>query len=1019
MMARRLFVLVFIFQIYAVSSAYAAVSMSDQSPFPLQIAMSDSRFFPEIGGSVVLENTAPSFDKEILLFVQGDSHGTPPREMKMFKANGAESRLLTGSSTLLPPAAADLDNNAGNGKEIVFTDGSILYAYYSDFTQLWTFTVGAQISPAVADIDDDGNLEVIVADTLGNINALSNRGGLKWSKSLGCTVPSYSSLAIGDFEPDDSSLEIVVACTNGNIYVVKSGEIIRTIPTGDTISIFSRATPVIGDINDDGELEIILATQNKLNVFDKNGGSLPGWPVSLGVDEGGRTSLGDLDGDGRAEIVVRPFKTWPTEVVGIYVYYSDGSLAWSNVQSARSQAIIADVDGDYLPEVIVNTNDGIKILKNGEVVYSQSLSGTAYDSSPAIGNADSDANLEIALAREGSGGAAKVYLLEASSAFNPSASPWLMFQADAMHTGMLSPAAGITSPANGSVFNIRNIIFSGYALSPSGGISYEWISDINGTLSTGKNFTGWLMSGIHKITFRATEASTGKVDEDVVYINVLNALPQVNITSPLNNSVYNIGERIYFNVSASDSDGHIAKYEWDFHGDGVYEYSSTTAGNRTESYSSPGNYTAYLRVTDNEGGTTVKSVSIRINSPPTATITSPTGELYTLGEPITFSCNCTDSDGSIASYNWSSSIDGFLSGSSSFTIASLKNGTHVITLKITDNEGANATASKTIKVNIPPLVNITSPAPGTYILGNQLQFNSSAYDPDGAVSSYTWSSDRSGVLSTSSSFSAALQGGKHTITLMVTDSDGMSANTTAEIRIINQNYAVKWGGSRSFIPGSVVAVSFSAFDSGTGMPVNDTLFTVTFLDPSGSAIFTSNYSSMAKAGDSYTASHASSVGNSQGKYTLRLTSETAPQNTKFDRTIYSSVYYSGKSIRFDAVELFGLTESDISSYTWDFGNETTGSGRTTQHAYSSAGTFTVKLTAVYANGSTYDGTLKLKVNKAGDVNGDGTVNLLDLTVLGLGWKKTEADDEFDPRIDINKDGKLDISDVAEVAFRWS
>ena len=52
---------------------------------------------------------------------------------------------------------------------------------------------------------------------------------------------------------------------------------------------------------------------------------------------------------------------------------------------------------------------------------------------------------------------------------------------------------------------------------------------------------------------------------------------------------------------ASDVDGSIVRYEWDFTNDGTFDYSSPTTASTTHDYGTAGTYTAKLRVTDNDG----------------------------------------------------------------------------------------------------------------------------------------------------------------------------------------------------------------------------------------------------------------------------------------------------------------------------------------------------------------------------------------------------------------------------------
>ncbi len=90
------------------------------------------------------------------------------------------------------------------------------------------------------------------------------------------------------------------------------------------------------------------------------------------------------------------------------------------------------------------------------------------------------------------------------------------------------------------------------------------------------------------------------------------------------------------------------------------------------------------------------------NTPPTATITSPTnGSTYTEGDDITFSGTGEDAeDGTLTSSSlvWTSSIDGQIGTGESFTRNDLSVGTHTITLTATDSDDATGSDSITVTV---------------------------------------------------------------------------------------------------------------------------------------------------------------------------------------------------------------------------------------------------------------------------------------------------------------------------------
>jgi len=93
------------------------------------------------------------------------------------------------------------------------------------------------------------------------------------------------------------------------------------------------------------------------------------------------------------------------------------------------------------------------------------------------------------------------------------------------------------------------------------------------------------------------------------------------------------------------------------------------------------------------------------NTPPTATITSPSdGNFYTPGQSITFSGSGYDAeDGTLngGSLVWSSSIDGQIGTGTSFTKSDLSVGTHTITLVVTDSKGNSENASINITITTP------------------------------------------------------------------------------------------------------------------------------------------------------------------------------------------------------------------------------------------------------------------------------------------------------------------------------
>ncbi len=73
-----------------------------------------------------------------------------------------------------------------------------------------------------------------------------------------------------------------------------------------------------------------------------------------------------------------------------------------------------------------------------------------------------------------------------------------------------------------------------------------------------------------------------------------------------------VGDSVHLSGSGEDADGEINMYEWDFNGDGSYDWSSTTSGIATYVYNTAGIFNAVLRVTDDNGATTTDGCTITV-----------------------------------------------------------------------------------------------------------------------------------------------------------------------------------------------------------------------------------------------------------------------------------------------------------------------------------------------------------------------------------------------------------------------
>jgi hypothetical protein len=148
---------------------------------------------------------------------------------------------------------------------------------------------------------------------------------------------------------------------------------------------------------------------------------------------------------------------------------------------------------------------------------------------------------------------------------------------------------------------------------------------------------------------------------------------------------------VSFTGTAITPDGTIVLYEWDFEGDGTYDWSSATTGSTSHTYIQPGTYVASFRATNSVGLTGIDQILITAmstNDPPTADAgPDQLVEQETLaGTTVTLDGSGSTDDGRLQplTYTWYEGGDALGTGVTLSYTFSL--GTHTVTLAVDDAE---------------------------------------------------------------------------------------------------------------------------------------------------------------------------------------------------------------------------------------------------------------------------------------------------------------------------------------------
>ena len=164
----------------------------------------------------------------------------------------------------------------------------------------------------------------------------------------------------------------------------------------------------------------------------------------------------------------------------------------------------------------------------------------------------------------------------------------------------------------------ENITFRGHGTDEDGNITgFFWTSSIDGNLSTEANFSIRVLSlGHHNITFRVQDNdgfwSLSQSTSLWIYAVPVALANDIDWNDEAPKNKVKPGDEVTFKGGGNDEDGEIVLYEWDFNGDGTFDWSSEKAGSTTFVYNNEGTFHAVLRVTDNDGFTSTDYLVVTI-----------------------------------------------------------------------------------------------------------------------------------------------------------------------------------------------------------------------------------------------------------------------------------------------------------------------------------------------------------------------------------------------------------------------
>ena len=279
--------------------------------------------------------------------------------------------------------------------------------------------------PALADLNGDGVLDMVVANAgnNGNLSVLIGNGDGSFQPAVSYpTALVAGSVVVGDFNGDGKPDIAVANGSGGNILVFPGNSDGTFRGSVGSFSVIGGAVYIAaGDFNKDGKLDLAVIGNIGLQIALGNGdgtfrGSLglPGLSPPIGP-----VAVADLNGDGNPDLVIPAVNTNSAVSlqpgnISVMLGRGDGTFAAAVTYPAGKMATgvaIGDLNGDGKPDLAVadyaaGAGDVAVLLGNGDGTFQTAVKYPAVNGADSVVMADfnGDGNLDLGVVSNSAGG---------------------------------------------------------------------------------------------------------------------------------------------------------------------------------------------------------------------------------------------------------------------------------------------------------------------------------------------------------------------------------------------------------------------------------------------------------------------------------------------------------------------------------------------------------------------------------------------------------------------------------------
>jgi hypothetical protein len=214
------------------------------------------------------------------------------------------------------------------------------------------------------------------------------------------TVPGVAGPVVtGDFNGDGRADIAVLGDSAVNVFLSNSDGTFQSPVSSPGASVFTSSPAAVADFNGDGKLDLAVSSpiSSGLQVLLGNGNGTFQAPMNIPLADPGDLAVGDFNGDGKADLVALGVAGFGG--IGVYEFLGNGDgtfraptlLFTQNLPDTLQGVAVGDVNGDGRPDIVTTSPSAQYTGHAGLLVFLGNGDGTFQaprDSSPGTGLSD-------------------------------------------------------------------------------------------------------------------------------------------------------------------------------------------------------------------------------------------------------------------------------------------------------------------------------------------------------------------------------------------------------------------------------------------------------------------------------------------------------------------------------------------------------------------------------------------------------------------------------------------------------